>query len=73
MKKSNNSDNIENWFGILVGVLAIFAIKSIFENDSSKIVSMKGRTMLSDEAKMQDINDKIQESEGASSHKEIVL
>lgn len=73
MKKSKSSDNLDSWFGLLVGVLALLTIKSIFENDSSKIVSQKGRSMLSDEKKMQDINKKIQESEGTNSHKEIVV
>jgi hypothetical protein len=73
MKKFGKTDNMENWLAVLMGVFAILAIKSIFENDSSKIVSSKGRNMLSDEKKMQDINNKILESEGTNSHKEIVL
>ena len=47
MTKKENK-NIENWIGILLGAIAIIAVKSIFENDNSKIVSNKGRKILSD-------------------------
>lgn len=73
MRKSIDYSYFKKWFGILLGVFAIFAIKSIFENDNSKIVSKKGRNMLSDDSMMDDINIKIQNSEGTNSHKEIVL
>ena len=66
MTKEQNK-NIENWIGILLGAVAILAIKSIFENDNSKIVSNKGRKILSDTKKMNDINQKIQESESENS------
>jgi hypothetical protein len=43
MKNSENTDIGETWFKILFGVLAILAVKSIFENDNSKIVSKEGK------------------------------
>ena len=72
MTKEQNK-NIENWIGILLGAVAILAIKSIFENDNSKIVSNKGRKILSDTKKMNDINQKIQESESENEYSEIYI
>ena len=72
MTKEQNK-NIENWIGILLGAVAILAIKSIFENDKSKIVSNKGRKILSDTKKMNDINKKIQESESENEYSEIYI
>jgi len=71
IKKENK--NIENWIGILIGAIAILAIKSIFENDNSKIISNKGRKILSDTKKMNDINEKILESESKKNHSEIYI
>ena len=62
------SEKIERWIGILIGAIAIIAIKSIFENDNSKIVSKKGRKILSDTEMMNDINVKIQESENENDY-----
>jgi hypothetical protein len=72
MTKEQNK-NIENWIGILLGAIAILTIKSIFENDNSKIVSNKGRKILSDTKKMNDINLKIQKSESQNDHSEIYI
>jgi flagellar motor component MotA len=72
MTKEQNK-NIENWIGILLGAVAILAIKSIFENDNSKIVSNKGRKILSDTKKMNDINKKIQEYESENEYSEIYI
>lgn len=72
MTKKENK-NIENWIGILLGAIAIIAVKSIFENDNSKIVSNKGRKILSDTKKMNDINVKIQESETENDYSEIYI
>jgi len=72
MTKEQNK-NIENWISILLGAVAIVAIKSIFENDNSKIVSNKGRKILSDTKKMNDINQKIQESESENEYSEIYI
>lgn len=72
MTKEQNK-NIETWVGILLGAIAILTIKSIFENDNSKIVSNKGRKILSDTQKMNDINQKIQESESENDYSEIYI
>jgi hypothetical protein len=72
LKKSKN-DTHETWLAILMGVLAIFLVKSIFENDNSKIISKKGSRILSDEDKMNEINSKINTSEGANSHQEVLI
>lgn len=70
---SKKNDTTETWLTILFGVLAVLMIKSIFENDSSKIVSQKGRKILSDDKKMKEINDKITSSEGENQHQEIYV
>lgn len=72
-KKEKEKENIENWISILIGAIAILTITSIFENDNSKIVSKKGRKILSDSQKMNDINLKIQESESDSEYSEIYI
>jgi flagellar motor component MotA len=53
--------------------LAILTIKSIFEDDNSKIVSKQGKKFLSDDKKMQDINEKIQLSESNNQHQDIFV
>jgi hypothetical protein len=69
----NENDNKELWFKILLGAIAILAIKSIFEDDNSKIVSKKGRKILSDSNRMNDVNTKIQESESKDEYSEIYI
>lgn len=71
--KNQSKDTSESFIAILVGVFAIFMIKSIFENDNSKIVSKKGRYLLSDDKKMEEINNKISISEQNNTHKEIFI
>jgi hypothetical protein len=74
MENSKDSNIAETWVSIFLGVLAIVALKSIFENDNSKIISKQGKKILYDEDKMQDINDKIEESEtSANNHTEIII
>jgi hypothetical protein len=68
-----NKDTLETWVRLLVAVLAIVAIKSIFEDDNSKIVSKNGLKYLSDEGKMKDLNKKILKSENENQHQEIIL
>ena len=69
----NKNDIIWIWISLFAAVLAIVAIKSIFENDNSKIVSKKGKRLLSDEEKMNEISKKIHQSETAKSHSEIYI
>jgi hypothetical protein len=68
-------NHLESWASILLGVFAILAIKSIFENDNSKIVSKKGRRFLHDKDKMKEINKKVSEFEHSTSsvNKEIFI
>lgn len=72
MSKKQN-DIIDTWVGIFIGALAVLAIKSIFEDDNSKIISKKGRKFLSDDEKMNDLNEKILEFEDENQHKEIYI
>lgn len=67
--KKKTSQNLENLFAILLGTIAIFTLKSVFENDESKIISQKGSKYLSDNNKMDEINKMINESE----HNEVVI
>lgn len=62
MKKKEKADG-ETFLQILVGVLAIFAIRSFFEHDNSKILSRKGAQILLDEKKMSDIDNQIKKME----------
>lgn len=71
--ENDKKKNFNGWVGILVGVFAILAIKSIFEDDNSKIISKEGRKVLSDKRKMEDINKKIMESEDKNEHKEVFI
>ena len=71
-----NKDNFETLFKIFIGAIAIIAIKSIFENDNSKIISKKGKRMLSNSEKMSEFESKIKETEDLekeNSHNEIYL
>jgi len=70
---SKKDDTKETWLAIILGVLAIVLVKSLFENDDSKIVSKKGQKMLSDEEKMKEVNDKISKSEEGDKHQEIFV
>lgn len=58
---------------VILGLLAIVAVRSIFENDNSKIISKKGKSLLSDDQKMKDINEKILESESKNNHNEVYI
>lgn len=72
----DKKDNIEILFKIFLGAIAIIALKSIFENDNSKIISKKGKKMLSDSDKMSEFELKIKETEDLekeNSHNEIYL
>jgi len=71
--KEKKNNNFGIWTGILLGVVAILAIKSIFEDDNSKIISKKGRKLLSDDDKMKDLNEKILNSEDNNHHQEILI
>ena len=73
MKSSKNPDITETWLSILFGVLAIVALKSIFENDNSKIISKQGKKILLDDDKMHDTNGKIEKSESTNNHSDIII
>ncbi|MGB0933790.1 MAG: hypothetical protein ACPGU5_05880 [Lishizhenia sp.] len=71
-----NKDNFEIFLKIFLGAIAIIALKSIFENDNSKIISKKGKKMLSDSEKMSEFESKIkdtEDSENENSHNVIYL
>jgi hypothetical protein len=72
MAKSGSGS--DGWLALLLAVLAIFMLRSIFDNDESKIVSKKGRRLLDDDNAMETINSRIQETERSKDpHKEIIL
>ncbi|WP_425393213.1 hypothetical protein [Ekhidna sp.] len=71
--KDENDDILGTFFGVLIGALGLVAIMSLFEDDSSKIVSKKGRNVLSDKKRMKDINEKIQASESQNQYNEILI
>lgn len=59
----NKKDYTETLLKIFLSAIAIIVLKSIFENDSSKIISKKGRKMLSNEDKMSEFDKKVKDSE----------
>lgn len=71
--KNTRSENAESFAAILMGVLAIFLVKSLFENDNSKIVSKRGLKVLSDKKKMKEINEKIISLEQSKSYQDIII
>lgn len=71
--ESDKNNELKAWLAILLGVLAFVVLKSLFENDESKIVSKKGKKYLSDDNKMDEINDIIDSTESSNNHKEIVI
>lgn len=70
-KKVNKDDS--TFFSILLGVFAVFAIKSIFEHDNSKIISKKGSDILSDEGRMNEIQEKLNVVDGKNNYSEIII
>lgn len=72
-KNASNYKTIEGFLKVFFGLLAISAIQSVFEDDSSKIVSKKGRLVLSDNAKMKEINEEILKSEKNNSYNEVIV
>ena len=69
-----NTNNNDTWLGILIGIFAVLAIKSIFEHDNSKIVSKKGSRALSDKKKMQELNSELRKLENdENSHREVLI
>lgn len=67
------SNKKETFATIIMGVLAIFLLKSLFANDNSKIVSEKGLRILSDKDKMNELNKKIILTENSGSQEDIVI
>lgn len=74
-KKINTSESetlLQIIIGIVIAVLTIFVIKSLFEHDSSKILSKKGSQILSDEEKMKELDRKLRGME-ISNESEIII
>lgn len=72
MKKRKSSE--DKWLEALVAVFAIFLLRSIFENDNSKIVSQKGQETLSDSNKMGELEKRLHEAESKpSENKEVTI
>ncbi len=46
----------ESFMSLFMGVMAIFMLNSLFDNDSSKIISKKGLKVLADEEEMKKLN-----------------
>ena len=69
----NTKDNDDTWFQLIIGVLDVFVLKSIFENDRSKIVSRKGQNILEDETKMKEIHQRKDKMESDGTQREIFI
>ncbi|WP_319589666.1 hypothetical protein [uncultured Draconibacterium sp.] len=66
-------DIFETILTLLIAALGIFALKVIFDNDSSKIVSEEGRQILENEEKMKEVSKKILDSEKEGPYREVVI
>ncbi len=45
---------------LILGALAILIVRTIFEDDTSRIISSKGRKILADENKMKEIEKELE-------------
>lgn len=63
MGKKQNITNTETLFQMFLGIIAILAVKSLFDNDNSRILSKKGSNMLSDDKKMKELDRKLRNME----------
>ena len=74
LSKENKKDGISFFVSIVLGIGAILAIKSIFDDDDSKIISKKGRSYLSDPEKMKKVNEIIDEANNdKETYNEIII
>jgi hypothetical protein len=71
--KKIESQNGNTFINVMLSILAIFAIKSIFEHDNSRIISKKGSKFLSDDLKMKAINKEIKKLESTNNHQEVII
>ncbi len=71
--KSEENFFLKDLLTIAIGVFALFALKSIFSNDESKIVSKKGKRYLNDESKMDEINEKINSKDSSKNHQDVFI
>ena len=55
--------DIENLVPLIFSALAVLSILSFLENDDSKIVSRKGRKILQDKKRMNEIKQRLQQKE----------
>ncbi len=51
----------------------LLAIRSIFDDDSDKIISKKGQEILNDSDKMKDLKEKLKKSKSEDQHNEIYI
>jgi len=72
MGNKKNTGSSETFLQFLFGALAILVVRSLFENDNSKILSKKGSQMLLDKDKMKELHDKLQKME-SNKENEIVF
>ncbi len=76
MKTNNQNDLFDSFFNIIIimlGLIGVSSIISLFESDSSKIVSKKGKQLLSDPQRMEEINNLIDERQQTAHHSEVVI
>lgn len=69
----NSKYSFESLLSLLLAILTIFTLKAIFENESSKIISSKGESLLQDADEMKKINNKINQLEKNNHHQEILI
>jgi hypothetical protein len=70
----NTSEKAENWWALVVGLLAIFALKSLFENDETQTLSKRGHQILDDDNKMKEVESKIDsQTQSKEAYQEVII
>lgn len=70
---AKNSNNNDDWIALIIAGLSFILLKSIFDNDNSKIVSKKGKEILKDKSKMEGLYRKIETAGSRNNNQEITI
>ncbi len=70
---AKSNDYLKIVLSTLIGILAVFALKSFFDSDDSKIISKKGKRLLSDTDRMKDVNRKIHDVDNSENESGVYI
>ena len=72
--KANKESTLDLVLSIVLGAVAFFSIRSLFQSDSSNIISNHGKEYIQDWNNLNTLNSKFEENErSGNQHKEIVI